>query len=116
MRTRLSRRKPSLTTRGASADPPQTMRGRAWRGRERAGPEGSRGGRAEETGGTEAEQGDEQHEKDHSLPAGAEEIGTDAPPAPCDDGAEGRPHHAAQAPQPPRHAREEPELEPRRGV
>src|SRR5215467_5569444 len=116
MRTRLSRRKPSLMMRGASADPPKTTRGRAWRDIGASDAEGFGAALAEEAGGTEDEHSDEEHEVDYFLPRGAEDVGADDLDARHDDGTEERPHHVAQAAQHHHHVSEEHELEPRRRV
>src|SRR5262245_38295556 len=116
MRTRLSRRKPSFTTRGVSAEPPKTTIARTWRDIETSDAEGFGAALAEETGGTEDEDGDKEHEVDHFLPGGAEDVGADDLHARHDDGAEERPHHVAQAAQHHYDIGEEDELEPRRGV
>src|SRR5262249_39459036 len=116
MRTRLSRRKPSFTTRGARADPPKTMMGSAWRDMEASDAEGFGAALAEETGGTEDEHGDEEHEVDHFLPRGAEDVGADDLDTRHDDGPEEHPHHVTDAAQHHPHVGEEQEREPRRGV
>src|SRR5262249_756188 len=77
MRTRLSRRKPSFTTRGARADPPKTMMGSAWRDMGASDAEGFRAPLAEEASGTEDKHGDEEHEVDDFLPRGAEDVAAD---------------------------------------
>src|SRR5215467_7577113 len=116
MRTRLSRRKPSFTTRGARADPPKTMMGSAWRDMGASDAEGFRAPLAEEASGTEDKHGDEEHEVDDFLPRGAEDVRDDDFDARHDDGPEERPHHVAQAAQHHHHVGEEHELEPCRGV
>src|SRR5215467_14006419 len=112
MRTRLSRRKPSFTTRGARADPPKTMMGSAWRDIETSDAEGFGAPLAEETGGTEDEDGDEEHEVDHFLPGRAEEIRSDHLYPRHDDGAEERSHHVTETAQHHHHVGEEHKLEP----
>src|SRR5215471_5067072 len=97
MRTRLSRRKPSFTRSGARADPPKTTMGSARRDMAASDAEGFGAALAEETGGTEDEDGDEEHEVDHFLPGGAEEIRSDHLHSRHDDGAEERPHHVTEA-------------------
>src|SRR5512138_3291114 len=116
MRTRLSRRKPSRTTRGARAEPPKTMLGSAWRDMEASDAKSFRAALAEEAGGAEDEDGDEEHEVDHFFPGGAEEVRPDDLHPRHNDGAEKGAHHVAEATQHHHHVGKEDELEPRRRV
>src|SRR5262249_30243418 len=99
MRIRLSSRKPSRITSGASAAAPKTTR--AGHSRRpimgRSGTQRFSPALAKEAGGAEHEHRDEQHEVDHFLPRAPEEVRTDYLDRGHDQAPDQGSHHVPEA-------------------